>query len=250
MEQRRKTLLGLLAVITAIVVIICAVVLIKGKKTTEENVVKGEEVSIAQPNILINTPEWTNGQLEVEIKGEGEIQYKIGETGAWTQYTGKFVVEENTNIYARSVNGEEKGEEVKMVVSNIDKTAPTITVTPASSTAGKATTVTIIVGNEEGGSNLSSNNKYEYKMGSKDTIATGEWTKYESGKSITIGEGLTGTRYLWIKEIKDEAGNSSISQNGQKIGGYHVFGGYVFDSVAEVKPEKPANTEENEEPKT
>ena len=43
---------------------------------------------------------------------------------------------------------------------------------------------------------------------------------------MTIGNGLTGTYYLWVKRVKDTAGNWSNDSD------YHVFGPYHFDNTA------------------
>ncbi|MCI9063642.1 MAG: hypothetical protein HFJ17_03465 [Clostridia bacterium] len=58
--------------------------------------------------------------------------------------------------------------------------------------------------------------------------------KYTSGVNLTIGEGLTGTYYLWVGEISDKAGNTSREQ---------CLGKVVFDNEGpSVTVEPPDDT--------
>lgn len=86
--------------------------------------------------------------------------------------------------------------------------------------------VTIVVTEE--GSGLPDNTKYEWQLGTSDTkVPDGEWDTYVPGKSQAVGTDLTGTYYIWVKEIKDNAGNESEEQ-GTKVEDYHVFGPFKF----------------------
>ena len=58
-------------------------------------------------------------------------------------------------------------------------------------------------------------------------VPDGKWNTYVSGEKQTIGTDLTGTYYVWVKEIKDNAGNESEEQ-GTKVEDYHVFGPFKF----------------------
>ena len=87
---------------------------------------------------------------------------------------------------------------------------------------------------EDNGVILSDTNEYQYYLSSSASeLLDGEWTIYESGKEIVIGEGITGIRYLFVKQISDNAGNVSV-KNGTvvQIGGvdYLSFGLYKFDN--------------------
>jgi len=114
----------------------------------------------------------------------------------------------------------------------IDNTPPTITVSPTSATVCKTKSVKITVADT--GSGLSSSNSYQYYLSTSSTgFAGGSWTNYTSGTSFTIGSGKTGTYYLWVKQIKDNAGNVSegYKQTVSNIT-YHRYGTYVFDNTA------------------
>ena len=116
-----------------------------------------------------------------------------------------------------------------------DNTAPTIVVSPESVTVCKSTNVTVTVADNDGGAGLSSSNSYQYYLStSSTTLNGGTWTGYTSGVAFTIGTGITGTRYLFVKRVDDAVGNTSTS-NGTvtTINGttYQRFGSYVFDNT-------------------
>src|SRR5699024_2319577 len=71
-----------------------------------------------------------------------------------------------------------------------------------------------------------------YLSTSSTALSGGSWTNYTPGSAITIGSGKTGTFYLFIKTVKDNAGNTSSGN--QTISGtsYHRFGSYVLDNTA------------------
>jgi hypothetical protein len=107
-----------------------------------------------------------------------------------------------------------------------DETIPTITINPTSAAVCKSTNITITVADV--GSGLSSDNSYQWQLGTSNTTAPiGDWTTYTSGTGFTAGTALTGTYYLWVKQISDNAGNKSIAT----IGSYTVAGTYVFDNT-------------------
>ena len=118
---------------------------------------------------------------------------------------------------------------------NTDNTAPTITVSPTSATTCKSAKVTITVADNDGGSGLSTSNSYQYYLStSSTTLSGGTWRNYTSGVAFTIGSGITGTRYLFIKRVNDKVGNTSTSNGtATTISGttYHRFGSYVFDNT-------------------
>ena len=80
---------------------------------------------------------------------------------------------------------------------------------------------------------------YQYYLSTSNTQLVGsEWVTYESGTSFRIGENLTDTRYLFVKQILDNAGNISedygeltIITTGDYTGTYHFMGTYVFDNT-------------------
>ena len=77
---------------------------------------------------------------------------------------------------------------------------------------------------------LSAENEYEYYLSTSQTeLVGGSWTAYTSGVEQSIGSGLTGTYYMFIKQIADTVGQNSITGNETA---YHIYGPYNFDNEA------------------
>lgn len=126
----------------------------------------------------------------------------------------------------------------------LESTKPTIVVSPASATACKEKSVKITIKNVGGESELSSSNSYQYYLSSSSTdLKDGTWKDYTSGTAFTIGTGITGTRYLFVKRVSDNAEQVSTGNGtATTISGvtYQRFGSYVFDNT---KPTAWINTE-------
>ena len=120
----------------------------------------------------------------------------------------------------------------KIYTVKIDKTLPIITVTPNNGTDAKTRNITITITDEAG---LNSNNNYQYYLStSSSSLTGGEWTNYTPGEEFIMGEGKTGRYYLFIKRVRDNAGNISTSTGySVTIGGeiYQRFGPYDFDNT-------------------
>jgi len=113
----------------------------------------------------------------------------------------------------------------------IDRTAPTITASPASASNVRTQSVTITAA-DTGGAGLATNNSYQYYLSTSSSgVEGGSWTNYSSGTAFSIGSGITGTRYLYVRTVSDKLGNVSTA-NGTMTAGYHRFGAYVFDNTA------------------
>ena len=112
-----------------------------------------------------------------------------------------------------------------------DNEAPKITISPNSqSSYTKSTSVTITV---EDDGELSSSNEYEYYISTSSSYNSyGNWQPYESGEPFTIGTGLTGTYYIHVKSVEDNAGNSS---------GTKTSGAFYFDNTAPVISVNPSS---------
>ena len=53
-------------------------------------------------------------------------------------------------------------------------------------------------------------NSYQYFLStSANSLEDGTLTNYTAGTEFTIGTGITGRRYLFIKAVKDEADNET-----------------------------------------
>lgn len=136
-----------------------------------------------------------------------------------------------------------QGDTVTLYAQWSDISAPRLDVNPSScSDIVKNLDVTITV--DEKGSGLDSSNSYEYGLSASPDVPPDTWNSYmdgaapEEGFSVTvnIGSGLDGTYYLWVKQIKDSYGNTSVSDTctGAVNDGvtYHVCGTYSFDNTA------------------
>lgn len=114
----------------------------------------------------------------------------------------------------------------------IDATPPTVGVFPAQTTDyAKSISITInaedMAGSDAG--QLAENNAYQYCVCTDADSPSGNWADYTNGSPFYIGGGLTGTYYLWVKPVKDAAGNESVSS---PDAGCHRFGPYNFDNTA------------------
>jgi hypothetical protein len=139
-----------------------------------------------------------------------------------------FTSNMNSNIYykATDIVGNVTATSANNI--KIDKTKPTVTINPNSSVSTREKSVTITA-SDAGGSTLLSSNTYQYQLGTSSTVApTGAWTTYTSDVPFTIGTGLNGTYYLWVRQIADTVGNLSVAT----VGAYHVSGAFDFDNTA------------------
>ncbi len=132
-------------------------------------------------------------------------------------------------LWVRSVDNVENSEDISSNVFRFDNTVPVITITPDNSTATKTKSVTITA--TDVGSGLALSNEYTYQLGDSATEApTGSWSPYVSGIPFTVGDSITGIKYIWVKTIADAAGNTST----ENVAGYTVSGAFVFDNTAPV----------------
>ncbi|MGN1187569.1 MAG: InlB B-repeat-containing protein, partial [Lachnospiraceae bacterium] len=136
-----------------------------------------------------------------------------------------------------------QGDTVTLYAQWSDISAPKLDVNPSScSDIVRNLDVTITV--DEKGSGLDSSNSYEYGLSASPDVPPDTWNSYmdgtapEEGFSVTvnIGSGLDGTYYLWVKQIKDSYGNTSVSDTCTDAVNdgvtYHVCGTYSFDNTA------------------
>jgi hypothetical protein len=127
----------------------------------------------------------------------------------------------NIHVYAYDSVGNNRFLGAQIVT--LDRVSPTITINPSSSTACQSKNITVTATDDRSG--LSSGNTYQWQLGTSATVApTGTWNSYTSGATFNIGAGLNGTRYVWIKQVSDNATNVSS-------GTYTVSGVFVFDNI-------------------
>ena len=178
---------------------------------------------------------WTNGNVTVTIDTTEKgyiLQYNIGDRNReedWRNYDSPVVMTENGSIYARlKDNANNKGEAIEHKITNIERVKPTIQI-QANTTAISQTKQITITAEDTGGSELLDANYYQYYLSTSGAeLLGGSWQNYRSGTPFTIGSELNGTYYLWVKQIADNAGNKSETNNGS----YHVSSAYMFDNTA------------------
>ena len=157
----------------------------------------------------------TKGSVTVEITTTTGymIQYRKGETGNYSCYTGAFTVEENTAIYAKLANSSGvTGGYITGNVANIDKIAPVITVASPSTTWGKTNSVTITATDSGStGTVLKNIGIIGYGINQSNTTEP-TYTTCEATTELNVTiDNITenGTYYAWVK---DQAGNTANKQ--------------------------------------
>lgn len=136
-----------------------------------------------------------------------------------------------------------QGDVVTLYARWVDTSAPRLNVSP-SSCSDIVQNLDIIITITETGSGLDNSNLYEYGLSTSSAVPPDTWVSYRNGtvpengfsEVVNIGSGLDGTYYLWLKQVKDNYGNTSASDtctDVEYIGRtYHVCGPYTFDNTA------------------
>ena len=206
--------------------------------TTEEIPnLREDDNETERANIIFshNPVGWTNGNVEVTIDTSEKgfiLQYNKGDRNKeeeWKNYSAPVVMTENGSIYARLKDSSNNiGEAIEHKITTIERIKPTIKI-QANTTAVSKTKQITITAQDTGGSGLLNANYYQYYLSTSQTqLLGGSWQNYTSGTAFTIGSGITGTRYVWVKQIADNAGNKSETNNSV----YHVSDAYTFDNTA------------------
>ena len=126
MDTKKKINSKILALIITIVIAITGIsgyVLAKyvfNKQNEAE--INFYEYRIAESEIVISPEEYTGEEVTVTITTEKpglSIQYKLGDSDEWIDYTGPFSVDENTKIDARLVAEDFKGPVTEKDITNI-----------------------------------------------------------------------------------------------------------------------------------
>ncbi len=190
----------------------------------------------------------------------GISKYQISEdNSSWVDYAydySKSLYNMSTqgthNRYFRAVDGAGNPGPSILRTAKIDLTVPTITVTPTScGWRNTSQSITISV-SESGGSDLKSP-LYQYYLSTSNTTltgGTGKWVEYSQGKAFTIDPATSGTYYLFVRKLTDNAGNVSTASGGTDINAgdvaCHRFGTYQFDKDAPTGTVTASKTVTNE----
>ncbi len=179
---------------------------------------------------------WTNQAVTLTVNASGG-KNQIASADGYSFDDGKTWQTSNTRTYEN--NTDDIRVRVKDTEGNIaifgqilgvdyiEKNAPTIEITSNGTTAVPYTNIKISV-TDTGGSGLNESNTYQYQLGENNMQApSGEWQGYTNGQEFTIGTGLTGEYYVWVKPVSDVAGNQSVGN----VLGYTVSEKFIFDNT-------------------
>ena len=210
---------------------------ILGNKTTTVSGAFNFDNKAPEVNVHYSKIEPSNESVEVIIEADEDIR----DIDGWSRSGNNFITIDSAKpnkylwktypsnttetLTVTDIAGNTK--EVNIKIANIDKVKPTLSImTPNTSTEVANIDVRVIV-EDLGGSGLSENNSYQYQLGNTNTTPpTGEWKNYISGEPFNIGSGENGTKYLWVKQISDKAGNKS-----EGFGEYHISRNFIFNSA-------------------
>ena len=165
--------------------------------------------------------------VEIKYVGNEEgttVEYSLDNT-SWNKYNQEITLNENATIYVRIMKNGEIIKTAQKTIDNIDKQAPIVNANI------NETTITIDITEDESG--LANNNKYEFYLSDSSAALTGgNWRTYYAGNSIELD--TLGTKYVFIRKIKDNVGNTSISLGTEvNISGesYLRFGPFVLEAA-------------------
>jgi len=168
-----------------------------------------EIVNIDEPQgvitLVADLTEWTNGNVIVTIAYPEQVVTKQYSTDGtiWNNYTVPVLVEDNTTVYAKGLDAELNIlSEETLVVSNIDKTLPTVTLSNTGTTSSSITLAAVASDTGGSGLNIAS---YQY---SKDNGLT--WTSTTNETNYTFDLLTTGTYQCKVK-VLDNAMNTVTS---------------------------------------
>ena len=168
---------------------------------------------------------WTNNNVYVKVtstdSGSGIDHYEWYDKGAWTTSTLTtnngvgtitYTLERNATIRFRAIDKVGNISEEGTIIIKIDKTLPTVTLSPnggsyAKPTSGNATIKTTLTANDTGGSALKT---LQYAWSTSNTTEPTTWTTFTNGATVSKTDCTAGTYYLWTKVV-DNAGNRATN---------------------------------------
>ena len=176
--------------------------------------IKNEMPKLTGDNTTLNyTPtNWTKGPVKVSINTTVKgytLQYSRDNI-TWEDYKNQIEIKENGKIYVRLRDNKGMvGNVVSGSISNIDKTLPTVELSPNGQSLvmpeqGNAKISVILTAKDAGGSGL---NLLQYAWSQSNTQEPTQWSNFTNGSKIEKAD-ITkpGTWYLWTK-VTDKAGN-------------------------------------------
>jgi hypothetical protein len=150
---------------------------------------------------------WTNGSVSVTITYPAEVvtkQYSLNGTN-WNTYTTPITVTDNgVTVFAKGLDATgNQTAQASITVSNIDKTAPTVSFGTNGGTNPTVASTTVTV-SDTGGSGVNASTLQYYWDTQDVTTPSSGWLTFTNGSSLS--KSGTGNYYLWIRAY-DNAGN-------------------------------------------
>ena len=185
-------------------------------------IVGEEKIAI---NIKTSTTEWTNQDITAtitypDVTTSNTRKAGYGTTLANAQTSASSAIAPTTNVtvtangyvYATATDSAGNVITASRQITNIDKTAPTVTLSPnggsyAKPTSGNATIKTTITATDTGGSGLKT---LQYAWSTSNTTEPTTWTTFTNGATVSKTDCTTGTYYIWTR-VYDNAGNRATT---------------------------------------
>ena len=181
-------------------------------------IVGEEKIAIA---IKTSTTEWTNKDITATITYPDVTTNSTRKAGYGTTLanaqtasnsatapTTSVTVSANGYVFATATDSAGNVVTSSKQITNIDKTLPTVTLSPnggsyAKPTSGNATIKTKITASDTGGSGLKT---LEYAWSTSNTTEPTTYTTFTNGATVSKTDCTTGKYYLWTR-VYDNAGN-------------------------------------------
>ena len=177
-------------------------------------------------NYIVNVEaEWTNCDKNIDIENNSgiELSYYLSESSevpdcnqeGWQTETRYIKGLGTYYMYSKDLFCN-IGIGKEVIVDKIDKINPEISFNKENKGSHFAITINV---NDEGGSGLSENNTYQYCLSTSNNQVGGcTWTDYKNGTALNLNAIEIPQRYLFVKKVKDNAGNYNNEQNEISLG--------------------------------
>jgi hypothetical protein len=103
-----------------------------GNTTTVNQEIQKDITAPTAPTLTATPTSPTNGDVTVTVHYPNDAtvkQYKVGELGTWNDYSNPIVLSDNNTVYAKCKDAADNtSEQGSLVISNIDKVPPVITI--------------------------------------------------------------------------------------------------------------------------
>ena len=173
-------------------------------------------IQLAAPEISVSNTKLTNQSITVSaVFDPGAITNEYSLNGSsWTTYTKALTISANTTVYFRSVKGSETAES-SVVINNIDKDKPAVSITPSTTDPTREDVVVTISATDTNGikSIQYSIDKQNWTTGSKITFTENKQVYIK----VTDNAGNIYEETVTVNNIDKEAPKLTVSGNATKF---------------------------------